>query len=254
MLVDSHCHLNYLEDPDDSILRATRSGITSMLCVCVNEETAKDVIELSKRYENVYASLGSHPESAGEDLSWLQESRDCTQAIAIGEMGLDYKSKRLEDVRHTQLQSFEYQMALAGDLSKPVIIHTREAEDDTIAVLKNFPGSRGVLHCFTESTRLAEYALSRGFSISFSGIVTFPNAENVREVASIVPRDRLLIETDAPWLSPVPFRGKTNEPSFLLETAKFLASHLKMDFEELCAVTSRNFFDLFKPGEKGEQY
>ena len=89
MLVDSHCHLNYLEDPDDSILRATRSGITSMLCVCVNEETAKDVMELSKRYENVYASLGSHPESAGEDLSWLQESKDCTQAIAIGEMGLD---------------------------------------------------------------------------------------------------------------------------------------------------------------------
>ena len=145
-------------------------------------------------------------------------------------------------------------MALAGDLSKPVIIHTREAEEDTIAVLKNFPGSRGVLHCFTESTRLAEYALSMGFSISFSGIVTFPNAENVREVASIVPRDRLLIETDAPWLSPVPFRGKTNEPSFLLETAKFLASHLKMDFEELCAVTSRNFFDLFKPGEKDEQH
>ena len=187
-------------------------------------------------------------------MSWLQESGDCTQAIAIGEMGLDYKSKRLEDVRHTQLQSFEYQMALAGDLSKPVIIHTREAEDDTIAVLKNFPGSRGVLHCFTESTRLAEYALSRGFSISFSGIVTFPNAGNVREVASIVPRDRLLIETDAPWLSPVPFRGKTNEPSFLLETAKFLANHLNMDFEELCAVTSRNFFDLFKPGEKSEQH
>lgn len=117
MLVDSHCHLNYLEDPDDSILRATRFGITSMLCVCVNEETAKDVIELSKRYENVYASLGSHPESAGEDLSWLQESGNCTQAIAIGEMGLDYKSKSLEDLRHTQLQSFEYQMALAGDLS-----------------------------------------------------------------------------------------------------------------------------------------
>ena len=168
-------------------------------------------------------------------------------------MGLDYKGKRPEDVRHTQLQSFEYQMALAGDLSKPVIIHTREAEEDTIAVLKNVPGTRGVLHCFTESTQLAEYALSRGFSLSFSGIVTFPNAENVREVASMVPRDRLLIETDSPWLSPVPFRGKTNEPSFLLETAKFLASHLKMDFEELCAVTSGNFFDLFEPGGKDEQ-
>ena len=254
MLVDSHCHLNYLEDPDDSVLRATRSGISSMLCVCVNEGTAKDVMELSKRHENVYASLGCHPESAGEDLNWLRESEDCAEAIAIGEVGLDYKSKVIEDVRHVQLESFEYQMALASDLSKPVIIHTREAEEDTIAVLSNFPRARGVLHCFTESQRLAEYALSRGFSISFSGIVTFPSAENVREVASMVPRDRLLIETDAPWLSPVPFRGKSNEPSFLVETAKFLAGHLKMDFQELCAVTSRNFFDLFEPGKGNEQH
>ena len=254
MLVDSHCHLNYLEDQDDSVLRATRSGISSMLCVCVNEGTAKDVMELSKRHENVYASLGCHPESAGEDLNWLRESEDCAEAIAIGEVGLDYKSKVIEDVRHVQLESFEYQMALARDLSKPVIIHTREAEEDTIAVLANFPRARGVLHCFTESQRLAEYALSRGFSISFSGIVTFPSAENVREVASMVPRDRLLIETDAPWLSPVPFRGKSNEPSFLVETAKFLAGHLKMDFQELCAVTSRNFFDLFEPGKGNEQH
>ena len=254
MLVDSHCHLNYLEDPDDSVLRATRSGISSMLCVCVNEKTAKDVMELSKRHKNVYASLGSHPESAGEDLNWLRESEDCAGAIAIGEMGLDYKGKVNGDVRRTQLESFEYQMALAGDLLKPVIIHTREAEEDTIAVLSNFPRARGVLHCFTESQRLAEYALSRGFSISFSGIVTFPSAENVREVASMVPRDRLLIETDAPWLSPVPFRGKSNEPSFLVETAKFLASHLKMDFQELCAVTSRNFLDLFEPGKGNEQH
>ena len=165
--------------------------------------------------------------------------------VAVGETGLDYKTADSAEEHRMQLQAFEHQMDLAERFDLPVVIHTRDAQSDTLKMLENFPKVRGVLHCFTESWEMAERAIELGYFISISGIVTFAKAENVRAVAEKVPLDRLLIETDAPWLAPVPHRGKENEPAFVADTASFLAQLRGIDVDDLAQATSANFSRLF---------
>ena len=217
-----------------------------MLCIGVDEAGIDEVLAIAKANDDVWASVGLHPQSAEQDLSWIEEKlRACDDVVAVGETGLDYKTAVEVNEQHRQLAAFEHQMQLAQQYGLPVVIHTRDAEQDTLAMLERYPDVQGVLHCFTESWGMAEKALAMGYYISISGIVTFANAENVRIVARQVPEDRLLIETDAPWLAPVPYRGKENEPAFVAETAKFIAQLRDESLEELAAYTSENFRRLF---------
>jgi TatD DNase family protein len=246
MFVDSHCHLNYLKSSPDALARARSGGVGGMLCIGVDEAGIDEVLAIAKANDDVWASVGLHPQSAEQDLSWIEGKLcACDDVVAVGETGLDYKTAVEVSEQHRQLAAFEHQMQLAQQYGLPVVIHTRDAEQDTLAMLERYPDVQGVLHCFTESWGMAEKALAMGYYISISGIVTFANAENVRIVARQVPEDRLLIETDAPWLAPVPYRGKENEPAFVAETAKLIAQLRDESLEELAAYTSENFRRLF---------
>ena len=250
MLIDTHCHLNFLDSPNIALAAARIGGVGGFLCVGVDKDGIDDVCALAQDNMDVWASIGQHPNTTEKDLSWISERiakfESSSKVIALGEMGLDYSQcsdDREEQLR--QISCFEYQLALAENLKYPVIIHTRDAEEDTASILENFSSVRGVMHCFTESWALAEKALNLGYYISMSGIVTFKNAGLVREVASRVPKDRLLVETDSPWLAPVPYRGKLNQPLFVTETAKFLANYLDWEMSDFELKTEQNFFRLF---------
>jgi len=248
LLVDSHCHLNYLDSPEARIAEARAAGVSMQLCIGVDEAHIAEVLALAEREPDVWATVGQHPESAASPLEWIEPLLAHDQVVAVGETGLDYhhiESADAERSRSAQRLSFEHQMALAERHELPVVIHTRAAEADTLALLRQFPGVVGVLHCFTESWSMAAEALDLGYYISISGIVTFRNGENVREVARQVPDDRLLVETDAPWLAPVPYRGKPNAPAYVRETAAFIAELRGVGFETLAEQTSRNFLSLF---------
>jgi TatD DNase family protein len=249
LLVDSHCHLNYLDDPDARLASARAAGVDGFLCIGVARDSIDAVIACAQRHGDVWASVGQHPEAAAASIDWIAAYLEHPAVVAVGEMGLDYHyaSSRPEDdaVRQLQRERFDAQLALAGVAGLPVIVHTRDAEADTIELLNKHAGVVGVLHCFTESWELASAALDLGYYISISGIVTFKNADNVREVARRVPRDRLMVETDCPWLAPVPHRGQTNEPLFVVDTARYLARLLDWDFQELADQTSANFRRLF---------
>jgi TatD DNase family protein len=248
MLIDSHCHLNYLDDPEQAILRAREAGVTGCLCISVDEPGFASVMDLATNHADVWASAGVHPDAAGGNLDWIEGALVQPAVVAVGETGLDYLHNAEPAVQARQQQAFDLQLGLGVKHQLPVIVHTRAAEDDTLALLRGHPGSRGVLHCFTESWSMAKQALDLGFYISISGIVTFKNADNVREVAAKVPDDRLLVETDAPWLAPVPKRGKTNEPAFVAHTAEFLAELRQTSMHALCEQTSDNFVRLFGCG------
>ena len=245
MLVDSHCHLNYLEDPAAALARARDRGISACLCIGVEAATIEDVLQIALTHDDVWASVGEHPGSCSGDAGWVSQHLDKPRVVAVGETGLDYHYEADTDKQAAQRKTFEQQLALADEKGLPVIVHTRAAEEDTLALLRNFPGVRGVLHCFTESWAMAEQALAMGYYVSISGIVTFKNAANVRYVAERVPAERLLVETDAPWLAPVPHRGQKNEPAYVADTAAFLAELRQTSTAELAALTSRNFFALF---------
>lgn len=254
MLVDSHCHINF--DPlgqniAEVLKNAVNNGVSNMLCVSVNLEDFPQVEALANQYDNIFASVGIHPceregrESSAEELIKLASANP--KIIAIGETGLDYF--RVEDTDMAwQHNRFIYHIEAAKNVDKPLIIHTRSAADDTMRMLKEQGADtcRGVMHCFAEDWEVAKKALDLGFYISFSGIVTFKSATNVQEVAKKTPADRILVETDAPYLAPVPHRGKTNEPAYVRHTAQFIADLRGISLDALAQETTQNFFSLFK--------
>ena len=256
MLTDSHAHLDdarFAADRDALIQRAWDSGVHRILTIG-NGTGPDDMgcgIPFAEAYPWIFTTVGVHPHDASkvEDrhFEMMQGFAEHPKVLAIGEMGLDYHYDN--SPRDAQQRVFERQLEVAAKVDLPVIVHTREADADTERILRAAGGVRGVLHCFTSSPELAKAALDLGFLISFSGIVTFPNARELAEIATTVPADRLLVETDCPYLSPVPHRGKRNEPAFVLETARFLASARGIPLEELASQTSENFTRLFSPAE-----
>ena len=253
MFIDSHCHLNYLNSAGDALNRARQNGVGGVLCVGVDESGIEEVLALAQAHDDVWASVGTHPQSVEDGIAWIEGKLARPSVVAVGETGLDYTTAGNAEMRRLQLHSFEHQMNLAERYGLPVVIHTRGAESDTLTMLENFPRVQGVLHCFTESWAMAERAMDLGYFISISGIVTFAKAENVRAVAADVPLDRLLIETDAPWLAPVPYRGKENEPAFVSQTAEFLAQLRGLEVSALARATSANFRRLFLSADAGKR-
>jgi TatD DNase family protein len=253
MLIDSHCHLNYpgLADRQDEVLGAARArGVAGFLNISTRQSEWGNVVAAAERHPDVWASIGVHPHEADAhpDLGTaaLVEAAAHPRVVAIGECGLDYYYDKSD--RDSQKARFRAQIAAARETGLPLIIHTRDAEEDTAAILSKEVakgGVRGVLHCFTGSAWLAAQGLGIDFHISLSGIVTFKNAKDLQEVAKTIPKDRLLVETDAPFLAPVPNRGKTCEPAFVADTAAFLASLRGEAPDELAAATTANFFRLF---------
>lgn len=244
-LVDSHCHLNYLDAPTDAISAARERGVEDLLCIGVEADAIDAVLDFAGNDEHIWATVGEHPGNASEDQSWIMPLTRHQKVIGLGEMGLDYHYEQDAQRRTLQRRSFAAQMNIASETGLPVVIHTRSAEQDTLQILGEHPEVRGVLHCFTESWDMAEKALDMGYFISISGIVTFANADNVRHVARQVPDERLLIETDAPWLAPVPHRGKQNQPAFVADTAAYLAELRDVTLEHLAEQTYTNFWRLF---------
>lgn len=252
MLIDSHCHLDFPElagNLDDIFARMRVNGVDRALCVSVNLEDFPKVLALAQTHEHLYASVGAHPdypditEPSVEDLVRLAQH---PKIVAIGESGLDYY--RLNGDLEWQRTRFRTHIRAARQCRKPLIIHTRSAAADTIRVMQEEGASEagGVMHCFTETWDVAQAALDMGFYISFSGIVTFKNAKTVKEVAQKVPLDRLLIETDSPYLAPVPFRGKTNDPSLVKHVAEEIARLRGCTFEHIAEKTTENFYNLIK--------
>lgn len=254
MLVDSHCHLDRLDlEPFDGELAnalhlAEENGVGRFLCVAIDRGNIPDVIAITERYDNVYASVGVHPNEEDElelTVDELVALASHPKVIAIGETGLDYF--RSEGDLTWQQQRFRNHIAAAKTCSKPLIIHSRDAKKDTIRMMQEEGASEagGIMHCFVEDWETAVKAMEMDFYISFSGIVTFKNAEALREVAREVPADRLLVETDSPYLAPVPHRGKSNQPAYVRHVAEFLADLRGVSFEELSAQTTGNFNRLF---------
>lgn len=251
-LVDSHCHLNFeplRENLPQILQNAQANGVGHVLCIAVTVEKLPEVMALAHAHPNIYASVGVHPdEQHGQDPSIEELVRLASdpRAIAIGETGLDYY--RVQGDMAWQQDRFRRHIRAARILGKPLIIHTRAAAADTLRIMREEGAGEvgGVMHCFTEDWQTAHAALDLGFYISFSGIVTFRNAEALREVAAQVPDNRLLVETDAPYLAPVPHRGRTNEPAFVRHVAERLAELRKTSYEALAATTTGNFFSLFK--------
>ncbi|WP_151447027.1 TatD family hydrolase [Lacisediminimonas profundi] len=255
MYIDSHCHLNFpeLREHLPAILdRMRENKVTHALCVCVDLPEFPDVLQLAESYPHLYASVGVHPDyedTPEPSVEQLLELADHPRVVAIGETGLDYY--RLQGDLEWQRERFRTHIRASRACGKPLIIHTRAASEDTLRLMREEGagtangGAGGVMHCFTESLAVAEAAMEMGFYISFSGIVTFKSARDLQAVAQAVPLERMLIETDAPYLAPVPFRGKTNEPGFVRHTAEFLAQLKGVPVEEVARQTSLNFRQLF---------
>ncbi len=253
MLVDSHCHLNYkglVEEQGDVLERARKSGVTAMLNISTRESEWRDIVATAERESDVWSSIGIHPHEADAhpdiDLAKLVEEAQHARVVAIGETGLDYYYDHSD--RDRQRQSFRTHIHAARETGLPIIVHTRDAEDDTASIMAEEMEQgafTGVIHCFTASEDFAHKALNLGLYISISGIVTFKNAKDLQSTAAKLPIDRLLVETDAPFLAPVPHRGKTGEPAFVADTAKFLAELRGEDYSELCETTAKNFYRLF---------
>ena len=252
-LIDSHCHLNYaglVERQSEVLERARGAGVTTMLNIATREREWDAVIATATRERDVWATVGIHPHEADEhpdiDTARLVAAAAHPRVVGIGETGLDYHYEHSD--RDRQQASFRAHIAAARATGLPLIVHTRDAEDDTAAILTEemargaYPG---VIHCFTASVEFARKALELGLFISISGIVTFKNARDLQEIAASLPGDRLLVETDSPFLAPVPHRGKPCEPAFVADTARFLASLRGERYESLAAATAANFLALF---------
>lgn len=252
MLVDSHCHLNFPDlasNLSEIFANMERNDVGYALCVSVNLPDFPQVLELAERYPMIYASVGVHPdyeeeiEPTAEELAALAEH---PKVIAIGETGLDYF--RLKGELEWQRERFRTHIRAAKLCGKPLIIHTREAAADTLRIMEEEGAAAvgGVMHCFTESMEVAERALSLGFYISFSGIVTFKKALQLKEVARKIPLERMLLETDSPYLAPTPFRGKINQPAYVKHVAEEIARLRQIDEQEIADITTQNFMRLFK--------
>ena len=256
MFIDSHCHLDRLDLSEfnqklsNVIASAKQAQVTDILCVSVTLDDFPKMVSQTAAFDNVLLSCGTHPlnQSDAIELSQLIELAKHPKVIAIGETGLDYfYAPESKDI---QQDSFRKHVRAAIALNKPLIIHTRDAQQDTLDILRaeNADKVGGILHCFTESWEMAEQAIEMGFYISFSGIITFKNASALREVAKLVPDDRFLIETDAPYLAPVPYRGKQNQPAYVVEVAKHLASIRGQSLTEIATQSTDNFKRLFQLG------
>ena len=254
MLVDSHCHLDYADygtDRDDVMRRARLAGVSTMLTISTKLSAFPAVRAVAEQYPDVFCTVGVHPHEAATegpdaDTAKLLALTDHPRVVGIGETGLDYYYEHAP--RQAQADSFRAHIAASRASQLPLIVHTRDADDDMIAILTEEQGKGafpGLLHCFSSARAVAEAALEQGFYVSFSGILTFKNAVAVREVAQMVPLDRLLVETDAPYLAPVPNRGRRNEPAFVAHTAQTLAELRGLTVAQLAAITTENFFRLF---------
>jgi TatD DNase family protein len=257
MLVDSHCHLNRLDltlfdnQLDNVIKAATDAGVEHMLSVCVELDEFPALCDMAARYPQVSISVGIHP---GEDIAGpeptvelLSDMARHPRCVALGETGLDYYHSNTEPGKATQRERFATHIHTAINVNKPLIIHTRDAAEDTIALMRaeNAEKVGGVMHCFSESEAIANQAMDLGFYISISGIVTFKNADRMRDVAKKVPLDRLLIETDSPYLAPMPYRGKMNHPALVKYVAQTLSAIHGIAYEELARITAENFYRCF---------
>ncbi|WP_028358089.1 TatD family hydrolase [Brackiella oedipodis] len=258
MFVDSHCHLDFpdLRDDIDSIRQAMQKNqVGAALCISVDLKDWPNVLQLAESYDNFWCSVGVHPdyeETIEPTVEMLCDKAQHPKVVAFGETGLDYF--RLEEPLDWQRTRFRTHIRAANQANLPLIVHTRAAPAHTIAILKeeNAQFCGGVLHCFTENWEMAKQALDLGFYISMSGIVTFKSAQEVQEVAAKIPLDRLLIETDSPYLAPVPFRGKRNDPSKVLHVAEKIAEIKQISLEEVGRCTTDNFFRLFNKIQRPE--
>ena len=254
MLIDSHCHLDRLKldhyqgDLAQAVAAARHRGIQQMLCVGISINNRQQVVAIAERFDEVVCSVGVHPLDVSEGLvsvddlvSWAQHPK----VVALGETGLDYYYS--EEHKHIQQQSFSLHLQAARQAELPVIVHTRDARRDTLALIREHGSQEhaGVLHCFTEDWAMAKEAMDMNYRISISGIVTFKNASALREVVQQIPLDRLLVETDSPYLAPVPYRGKPNEPQYVREVAEYIAELKGISFDQLAAITTTNFYSLF---------
>ncbi len=259
MIIDSHCHLDRLgsdvtdEQLDEIVAAARESGVEAMLCAGVNLETFPGLVRVIERYDNVVGAVGVHPlEEAGckePDVDGLIANAQHPKIVAIGETGLDFHYQ--PDTVELQTRRFETQLLAAQQSGLPVIIHSRQAQQQTLDLMRACkPDAGGVLHCFTESEEMARQVLDEDFYISISGIVTFRNASALRDVVKMIPLDRLLVETDSPYLAPVPFRGKPNEPKHTAVVAEFIAELKGVSRDVIAEQTTANFFKLFSKAEK----
>lgn len=253
MFIDSHCHIDFPDFTEGvaPLLDNMRANqVTHALCVSVNLENQGRILDIAQRHTNLFASVGVHPDhedAAEPSVADLVERAAQPKVVAIGETGLDYYRMAREAV-DWQRERFRVHIRAARATGKPLIIHTRNAAEDTLRVMAEEDAGQagGVMHCFTESWPVAQAALEMGFYISFSGIVTFKSAKDLKDVARQVPLDRMLIETDSPYLAPVPHRGKRNEPAYVRHVAEEIAALKGIPLEEVAEITSRNFFRLFK--------
>ncbi|MDI9819505.1 MULTISPECIES: TatD family hydrolase [unclassified Legionella] len=256
MLVDSHCHLNFIDLTEfdnqlaNVIARAKENGVKHFLCVCVELDDYPTLCKLADNYSDISISVGLHPNNEvikEPDAALLIKLAEHPACIAIGETGLDYYRTETALAQEQQRQRFREHIHAALTSSKPLIIHTRQAADDTLLVMQEEKAGNigGVMHCFAESWDIAKRALDMNFYISLSGIVTFKNATNLHEVAKKVPIDRLLIETDSPYLAPVPYRGKQNHPALVKYVAEALSNLRQVSYEEVARQTTDNFYRCF---------
>lgn len=253
MLVDSHCHLDFPDfapERDAVVQRARDAGVGLMLTICTHVSRFGQVHDVAQSYDDVYCTLGIHPHQAAEEFHLCDEAEMIRlshqpKVVGIGETGLDYFYDK--SPRDVQQEAFRRHIRVCLETDLPIIVHTRDADEDTIRILREEGQGRlrGLLHCFSSSRQLAEQALEIGFYISLSGILTFKKSEELRETAAIVPMERLLVETDAPYLAPVPMRGKRNEPAFVAHTARTLAEVKGVDAATMASVSTANFLRLF---------
>ena len=247
MFIDTHCHLTdeYDGGVDAVISRAKDNGVGAMICATAEGVDIKPALQIAETHDNIFVTCGIHPEH--QDLNphdfLNNETLNHPRVVGVGEIGLDYHSGI--DTRDAQIELFETQIEIADKYNLPIAIHTRDAESDTIDILKNHTRAHGVMHCFTSTWDLAEYALDRGFYFSASGILTFKNSESIRGTFAKIPLDRIVIETDAPYCAPVPHRGQTCEPFMVVETARVLAQIKKLQIEDLKTILFENTKRLY---------
>ncbi|WP_202107641.1 TatD family hydrolase [Succinivibrio dextrinosolvens] len=257
-LVDSHCHLASLSlegkaanNIDEIIERARRCGVSHFLSIACTSKEFENNLKIAKNYDNIYLGCGIHPLNLEDEPDWTDDRLknnllSSDKVIAVGETGLDYHYA--PETKDLQIASFVRHIGIALDVKKPLVIHAREAKNDTLSILKseNARDAGGVIHCFTDSVDMARVCLDMGFYISFTGIATFKPSDNVREVVKYVPLDRMMVETDCPYLAPVPVRGIENEPAFVRYTLKYIADFKGVTENELAKITSENFENLYR--------
>ncbi|ART61804.1 TatD family hydrolase [Kushneria marisflavi] len=258
VLIDSHCHLDRLDaasgSVDEVLSRARESGVRGFLAIATTLEGVPGLAEIGRRHDDVFFGVGVHPMQRLDHEPTLEEITDCIERfepVAVGEIGLDFQADdqgQLRVPRDVQLNRFERHLQAAREAELPISVHTRAAREETLDMIERHidPKIGGVLHCFTEDLEMARRAVAHGFMISLSGIVTFASAENVRALARALPLDRLLLETDSPWLSPVPYRGRANEPARVLEVARAIARERNISLDEVAMQTTANFHRLFR--------